>query len=242
MRKSRREPWNSPRQDHGEDASYWIGRAYLNLGDLDKALTNLLTAQARQAASAEVAFYLHRSADRLSARALEAYAAQRPDSYRTHQLRAEYLNASGDHERAIAEYRKALAIEPGAALLHLEIGKIRLGQREYDEAIAAFDAELAVDAYSVEALTRAGEAYYLSSRPDLAMKYLERALSVNPRAAAAHKVIGQVFSSGGISPGRSSTCDPLWIWGFGTMGPCTTSSAGRSASWAIVREQRSTWQ
>ena len=181
------------RQDHGEDASYWIGRAYLNLGDLDKALTNLLTAQARQAASAEVAFYLHRCADRLSARALEAYAAQRPDSYRTHQLRAEYLNASGDHERAIAEYRKALSIEPGAALLHLEIGKIRLGQREYDEAIAAFDAELAVDAYSVEALTRAGESYYLSSKPDVAMRYLERALSVNPRTAAAHKVIGQVF-------------------------------------------------
>ncbi len=68
-----------------------------------------------------------------------------------------------------------------------------MGQREYDEAIAAFDAELAVDAYSVEALTRAGEAYYLSSKPDVAMRYLERALSVNPRAAAAHKVIGQVF-------------------------------------------------
>ncbi len=64
----------------------------------------IFTAQARQAASAEVAFYLHRCADWLSARALEAYAIQRPDSYRTHQLRAEYFDASGDHERAIAEY------------------------------------------------------------------------------------------------------------------------------------------
>ena len=181
------------RRDHGEDAGYWIGRAHLALGDLDKALTNLFAARARRPASAEIAFYLHRCADRLSSRALEGYASQEPDSYRIHQLRAEYLDASGDHGRAVTEYRTALSIEPGAAGLHLEIGKIHLGQREYEEAIAAFDAELAVDAYSVEALTRAGEAYYLSSKPDVAMRYLERALSVNPRAAAAHKVIGQVF-------------------------------------------------
>ena len=181
------------RRDRGENAGYWTGRAHLAAGDLDKALTYLLAAQARKAPSAEVAFYLHRCADQLSARALESYATQRPHSYRAHHLRAEYFDASGDHERAIAEYRKALSIEPGAALLNLEIGKIRLGQREYNEAITAFDAELAVDAYSVEALTRAGEAYYLSSKPDDAMRYLERALSINPRAAVAHKVIGQVF-------------------------------------------------
>ncbi len=178
---------------HGSDADFWSGRAHLALGEFDKALSNLLAAQDRQPGNPEVAFYLHRCADQLSARSLESYAALNPDSYRTHQLTAEYFEASGDHVRAIAEYRKALSIEPGATQLHLEIGKIHLNQRQYAEAIAAFLAELGADAYSVEALTRAGEAYLLSAQPNEALRLSERALGINPRAAAAHKVIGQVY-------------------------------------------------
>ena len=179
-------------EEDGDDADYWLGRAHLALGEFDKAFSSFLSAQEDRRANPEVAFFLHRCADQLSARSLESYSVLEPDSYRTHQLRAEYFEASGDHERAVEQYRKALSIEPGAAQLHLEIGKIYLSERKYDKAIAAFLTELGVDAYSVEALTRLGEAYYLTLKPDEALGALERALSINPKAAAAHKVIGQV--------------------------------------------------
>ena len=172
---------------------YWRARAHLDLGQAYQALESLLLLHAQQPDNVEFAFFLHACAEELALGSLELFASTKPDSYRTHQLRAEYHASRGNGDQAIAEYTKALALAPGAAQLHLAIGTLYLSQREFQKALAAFQAELRNDPYSVAARARMGEAYHVIGNIAQAEKVLKQAIAINPAAAAPHKALGQVY-------------------------------------------------
>ena len=178
---------------NADQAEYWRARAYLDLDRLEEALQGFLTLNNRHPARAEYAFYLQKCAEKLSAQSLESFASLEPNSYRTHQLRAEHHAAREEDDEAIEEYRQALAINPEAMQLHLEIGTLHLKRRRYEEAIVALEAELKNDPYSVPALARTGEAYFLTGKTNEAQKVSLRAIEINPKSAAAHKVLGQGY-------------------------------------------------
>ena len=177
----------------GEKGRYWQARAYLALGQDSKALERLLPLHSRQPGNAEVAFFLRTCAERLALESLELFAAEEPDSYRTHQLRAEYHAAREDVARAIEGYTKALALAPSATQLHLAIGTLHLRERDYARAVAAFQAELKNDPYSVAALARMGEVYLVTGDTDAADKVLSKAIAINPAAAIPHKTLGRLY-------------------------------------------------
>jgi tetratricopeptide (TPR) repeat protein len=56
---------------------------------------------------------------------------------------AENAIRAGDRARAIAEYRKALADDPGNNLLHLRLGLLLKDEGRWDEALQQFDAAIA---------------------------------------------------------------------------------------------------
>ena len=176
-----------------DQTEYWRARAQFDLGQLDEALKNFLALHNGKPANPEFAFYLRKCAKRLSLQSLELFVSLEPNSYRTHQLRAEYHAVRDENEEAIEEYKRALALKPKAPQLHLEIGTLHLTERRYDEAIAAFRAELKNDSFSVPALTRIGEAYSVTGRTSEAQKVLAQAIRISPKSAAAHKALGQVY-------------------------------------------------
>lgn len=180
-------------EGRGEQARYWQARAYLELGQTSKALERLLPLHARQPGNAEVAFYLRTCAEELALESLELFAAEEPDSYRTHQLRAEYYAARDDATRALEGYTKALALAPSATQLHLAIGTLYLRERDYERAVAAFRAELTNDPYSVAALARLGEVYLVTGDIDEAASVLSSAIALNPAAAIPHKTLGKLY-------------------------------------------------
>ena len=172
---------------------YWRARAHLDLGQAKQALESLLLLHAQQPDNVEFAFFLQECAEELALESLELFASIEPNSYRTHQLRAEYHASRGDGDQAIAEYTKALALAPGATQLHLAIGTLYLSQREFQKALAAFQAELKNDAYSVAARARMGEAYHVIGNIAEAEGVLQQAIAINPAAAAPHKTLGRVY-------------------------------------------------
>ena len=180
-------------EESGEDARYWQARAYLALGQDSEALERLLVLHARRPGNAEFAFFLRTCAEKLALESLELFTAWEPDSYRTHQLRAQYHAARDDGNRAIEEYSRALALAPGATELHLAIGSIHMRARDYERALDAFRAELKNDPYSVAALSRTGEVYLLTGDIDEAAKVLSEAIVINPAAADPHKTLGKVY-------------------------------------------------
>ena len=178
-------------------AKYWKARALLEMGRLDEALDAFVAVQGQDAGSLELAYYVQLCTEQLAFRTLESFAAAQPNSYRTHQLRAEYYAAREESEKAINEYRKALDLHPGASLIHLAIGELHMSGRDYDRAIAAFEAELKNDPYSVAALTRAGEVYATKEQPDKAEKLLLKAVRINPNSVAVQKALGKVYYTRG---------------------------------------------
>lgn len=177
----------------GKEARYWQARAYLELGQTSKALERLLPLHARQPGNAEVAFFLRTCAEELALESLELFAAEEPDSYRTHQLLAEYHAARDDATRSIEGYTKALELAPSATQLHLAIGTLYLRERDYERAVDAFRAELTNDPYSVAALARLGEVYLVTGDIDEAVKVLSEAIAINPAAAIPHKTLGRLY-------------------------------------------------
>ena len=177
---------------NADQTEYQEARAYLDLGRLEEALQGFLALHNRHPTDAEFAFYVQKCAERLSAQSLESFASLEPNSYRTHQLRAEHHAAREEDDEAVEAYRQALAVNPEAAQLHLEIGTLHMKRRRYEEAIVAFQAELKNDPFSVPALARTGEAYFLTGKTNEAQKVSLRAIEINPKSAAAHKVLGQV--------------------------------------------------
>ena len=176
-----------------DEALYWQARAYLAMGQANHALEKLMLLRARQPSNVEFAFFLQACAEKLALESLELFASLEPESYRTHQLRAEHHASRDDGKRAIAEYTKALALVPSATQLHLAIGLLYLGQSEYEKALAAFQAELTNDAYSVAALAPMGEVFFVIGNTDAADKVLKQAISINPASATPHKTLGRVY-------------------------------------------------
>ena len=172
---------------------YWRARALLEQGQAERALEHLISLHADQSEDVEIAFFLQACAERLALESLETYASLEPASYRTHQLRAEYHASRGESEQAIAEYSVALRLAPRASQLHLAIGSLYMNQRKYPEALAAFQAELENDAYSVAARARMGDAHYLLGNIAEADKILKEAIAINASVPEPHKTLGQVY-------------------------------------------------
>ena len=193
-------------------ARYWKARALLELGRLDEALDAFAALQGPDGSSPEPAYYAQLCAEQLAFRTLQSFAAAQPNSYRTHQLRAEYHAAREESEKAITEYRKALGLHPGASLIHLAIGELHMSDGDYDRALAAFEAELKNDPYSVSALTRAGEVYATKEQPDKAEKLLVKAFRINPNSVAVHKALGKVYyTQGEYSKTVKHLQSALWL-------------------------------
>ena len=67
-----------------------------------------------------------------------------------------------------------------------------MSRHQYSEAISEYESELHLDAYSLIALERIGEAYAELNDPSKAEVFLKRALAIDPHAYDAHRVLGKV--------------------------------------------------
>ena len=172
---------------------YWKARAFLKQGQAERALEIFISLHVDEPENVEIAFFLQACAERLALESLDTYASLEPESYRTHQLRAEYHASRGESQQAITEYSLALRLAPRATHLHLAIGSLYMSQRKYAEALAAFRAELENDAYSITARARTGEAHYVLGNISEADKILKEAIAINASAPEPHKTLGQVY-------------------------------------------------
>lgn len=176
-----------------DDAQYWDARAYLAMAGLDEAVERFMLLLSRQPENVEAAFFLHSCAQELALEALDLFASLEPGSYRTHQLRAEYHAAAENYDQALEEYGRALALAPGAPQLHLAVGSLYLGRKEFEKALGSFQSELNNDPYSVQALSRMGEVLLVLGSDSRAEEVLQRAISINPGFAMSHKALGRVY-------------------------------------------------
>jgi tetratricopeptide (TPR) repeat protein len=110
---------------------------------------------------------------------------------------AEDLASKGRLDEAIAEWEKALALEPADARAHNNLGVALARQGRYDEAIPHYEEALKLDSQYFVIHHNLGRALAAKGRLDEAIAHLETAVEHSPGQADVHQSLGQALMAKG---------------------------------------------
>jgi tetratricopeptide (TPR) repeat protein len=120
-----------------------------------------------------------------------------PDSYRSHQLRAQVLEESNNEEGAIAEYRETLKRKPNLPNIHFAIGSLYWKDQKFDEAWTELQAELRTNPDHAQALYELADICAFQSHAPEAEKYYLAALKLDPSMTEARFGIEKIYTESG---------------------------------------------
>jgi len=113
---------------------------------------------------------------------------------------AQCVRAPREHEEALASYRHALALDPGLAEAHHNLGTVLLETGHLDEALDSFRRATAANPAYADAHENAGDALMQLGRVDEAVVSYERALHIRPdRVVACHSLANALPIWGGLN-------------------------------------------
>jgi Flp pilus assembly protein TadD len=139
----------------------------------------------------------YRTYSDLAARQLTKLAQVAPESAQMHQVLAQLSASQDDFGEAIAQYRRALEIDPQVAGVHSELGQTILAnstdERARDEAEGEFHLALAADPNNAECEYLLGEIAWLRSQPQEALNHYNQALALRPGFVDAHIAAGKAL-------------------------------------------------
>jgi tetratricopeptide (TPR) repeat protein len=121
-----------------------------------------------------------------------------PASYRVHQLSAEIFEIEGRYDQAIAEYQKAIAINPAAPDIHFRLGRAFLMTGHGDAALAQarteFTAELTISPEDAACEFQLGQIAQAQNRLDEARLHFVRATTLSPEFPEALVALARLHS------------------------------------------------
>jgi len=171
-----------------------VASASLEAGAYETALRTLDGLPAADRNSAEASYWRARCYEKLATAAyLRLYQAD-PNSYRLHQLMGDLEAAKENDEKAIEEYRAAIALKSSLPNLHYSLGHLLWKDLKVPEARVELDAELKLNPRHPGALNDLGETYLLEHQPDKAFPYLVRALAADSGNPDLHRDLGTAYS------------------------------------------------
>jgi tetratricopeptide (TPR) repeat protein len=103
------------------------------------------------------------------------------------------LFQKGKEDEAIAQYQKAVEINPGYAEARNNLGNVLLQQGKVDEAIVQLQRALEIKPDFADAHNNLGNALLQQGKVDEAMEHVLRALQINSDSANAHDILGNAF-------------------------------------------------
>jgi tetratricopeptide (TPR) repeat protein len=113
-----------------------------------------------------------------------------PEAARAYQNRGLAYQREGRTDLAVADYTRALRIDPGRSQVHFVLGKAYLQQRDFRKAIDHFSASIKIEPAAEQALLFRGIAYNEAGDYPRAMTDFNRALCLDPRYAEAEYALG----------------------------------------------------
>ena len=170
-----------------------LGETHFTLQQYELAAGVLGQLQGVSKGNAEASYWLERTYQALGAEAYAKLEDSFPDSWRTHQLRAEGFAFRQDLDDAVKEFQAALQLRPSDAELHEALGQLYLDNQADPDAQRELEAALAVDPSRAHALYLLGRLYEQHRENEKALPYLERALRLQPDLAEASELLGTAY-------------------------------------------------
>jgi eukaryotic-like serine/threonine-protein kinase len=109
-----------------------------------------------------------------------------------------YLDyGSGLYERAVAEFERAIELDPGTATAYIWMGKAYEDSGELDPALAAFDKAIEVEPNYYRTYQNLAAFYNKRSEYDRAIQYYRRAVELAPNEPDPHFALGVGYGNSG---------------------------------------------
>jgi tetratricopeptide (TPR) repeat protein len=119
-----------------------------------------------------------------------------PNSYRVHELSAEIFEVENRYGDAVAEYKKAIEMNPSAPDLHFRLGRALLLESHNPDSLKnaseAFQAELKVSPEDGACEFQLGQIAQVEGKRDDAKAHLERAVALSPNFVQALIALGKI--------------------------------------------------
>jgi tetratricopeptide (TPR) repeat protein len=175
--------------------SEWLllGKTHFTLQQYEPAAGALAQVPGVTSENAEASYWLTRTYQALGAEAYARLQESFPDSWRTHQLRAEGYALRQDLDGALKEFHAALQLQPNESELHEALGELYLVNHSDEEAQSELQRALTLDPSRTHALYLLGRLYVQNRENEKALPYLQRALRLQPDLAEASGLLGTAF-------------------------------------------------
>ena len=170
-----------------------LGKTHFTLQQYEAAADALAQVQGPTNENAEASYWLSRTYQALGAEAYARLEESFPDSWRTHQLRAQGYALRQDLDDALKEFQVALQLRPNEAELHEALGELYLDNHSDDEAQTELQRALTLDPSRTHALYLLGRLYVQNRENEKALPYLQRAVRLQPDSAEASSLLGTAY-------------------------------------------------
>jgi tetratricopeptide (TPR) repeat protein len=170
-----------------------LGKTYFTLQQYERAADALAQVNGDKNANSEASYWLERAYQALGAESYAQLEDSFPNSWRTHQLRAEGFTLRRNHDDAIKEYEASLQLRPNEAELHEALGEFYLDDRADADAQRELEKAVALDPSRTKTLYLLGRLYILDGQNEKAVPFLQRALQLQPNLNEASGLLGTAY-------------------------------------------------
>lgn len=176
-----------------ESAQLLLGKTYFTLRQYEPAAAALAQVRGDASENVEASYWLERTYQALGADAYVRLEDGFPNSWRTHQLRAEVFGIRREIDNAIKEYQLALQLRPSEAELHEALGEFYLDNHSDGEALGELEKAASLDPPRTKALYLLGRLHVANRENEKAVPYLQRALRLQPNLNEASGLLGTAY-------------------------------------------------
>ncbi len=170
-----------------------LGKMQFTLQQNEAAAEALGQIQGVSSGNAEASYWLERTYQALGAEAYAQLEESFPNSWRTHQLRAEGNAARQDLDNAIKEYQAALQLRANEPELHEALGQLYLDNHSDAEAQSELEKAATLDGSRTHTLYLLGRLYVQNRENEKAVPNLQPALELQPELAEASELLGTAY-------------------------------------------------
>jgi tetratricopeptide (TPR) repeat protein len=176
------------------DLRLQVVHALFEIGEYEASLGVLGEIPGRDRRSPPALYWRARCYENLATAAYLRLYQTDANSYRVHQLSGDLEAAKGDDNRAMEQYRAAIALKPSVPNLHYSLGHLLWKNLQTAEARREFETELGLNARHLGALHDLGDTYLLEHQPEKAILYLNRALAIDAGDPDLHRDMGTGYT------------------------------------------------
>lgn len=170
-----------------------LGKTYFTSGQYERAAEALSRVHGDKDANSEASYWLERTYQAMGAESYAQLETSFPDSWRTHELRAEGFALRQDRDGALKEYEAALRLRPDEAELHEALGEFYLDNNSDTDAQSELEKAVVLGPSRTKTLYLLGRLYIHANNNEKAVPFLDRALQLQPNLTDASGMLGTAY-------------------------------------------------